>query len=404
MQSGTTLAGGYGSSLRLWAALCYLLLLGACAPQRAYDAVLVLEDIAAAGQPSCLQASTPPPRRVAVAYAVAGRSHRADLYLPTDGPPQAGIVLVPGIVPLGNEDPRLVALATTLARARFAVLTPSMPSFRDLHVQPGNVREVADAFAYLASRPELAPDGRAGMGALSYAVGLAVLGALEPDIRDRVRFILGIGGYYDLISAITYFTTGYRSVGDRWTYLKPDEYGTLVFAMSSIPYLQNLQDRAVLDRMVQLRLKNPQADIAALAPRLGPEGRAVYDLLTNSDPRRTPALIARLPPKFLAVIDALSLHNKDLGHLRARLLLVHGMDDNLIPYTESIRLAQAMPRGQARLYLIHHILVHVEFKEQPLLSRRFWTEDLPDFWRMYQAVYALLGEREQGEHVLLGEN
>jgi len=62
----------------------------------------------------------------------------------------------------------------TLARARFAVLAPELPGFRALRVRPTDAREVADAFAYLAGRPDLAPGGRVGIVAFSYASAYAL--------------------------------------------------------------------------------------------------------------------------------------------------------------------------------------------------------------------------------------
>jgi dipeptidyl aminopeptidase/acylaminoacyl peptidase len=44
--------------------------------------------------------------------------------------------------------------------------------------------------------------------------------------------------------------------------------------------------------------------------------------------------------------------------IRARLLLVHGVDDRAVPYTESLRLAAARPEG-TRVVLVH-LLDHVE--------------------------------------------
>jgi hypothetical protein len=165
------------------------------------------------------------PRRIPVAYEVAGRKHTGDLYLPGEGKPEAGIVLASGVVPEGKDNARLVAFATTLARARFAVLAPELSGFRQLRIGPSDAREVADAFVYLASRTDLAPGTRVGIGASSYAVGPAVLAALEPDIREQVRIIVGVGGYHDFVRAVPFFTTGYFEDGGGWEYLKPDDYG-----------------------------------------------------------------------------------------------------------------------------------------------------------------------------------
>lgn len=375
------------------APLALLFLLAVYAPMPAYESLLVFADTAAGSGPSRLKATTPAPRRMPVAYEVAGRKHTGDLYLPGEGKPEAGIVLVPGAVPEGKDEERLVAFATTLARARFAVLVPELSGFRRLRIGPSDAREVADAFAYLASRTDLAPGTRAGIGAFSYAVGPAVLAALQPDIREQVRFIVGVGGYYDFGRAVRYFTTGYFEQDGEWTYLKPDDYGKMVLVYSSMPYLSNPRDRELLEAMVARKLKDIEAEVSDLAAALGAEGRSVYELVTNADPLRAQALLGALPAPLYADLQALSLHDKDLGRLKARLILVHGRNDDLIPYPESIALADAVSASQARLYLINQILGHVDLSLGHILSWQFLSRELPDIWRMWRALDALLAER-----------
>lgn len=361
--------------------------------QRGYQALLVLSDIAAGQSPSPIKLRTLPPTRQMLAYQVSGRTRTGDLYLPGQGRPRAGMVLLPGIVPQGGRDPRLVTFASTLARAGFAVLVPDFPAFRQLQIRPGDARIAADAFHYLAGQPNLAPAGRAGMGAFSYAVGVAVLASLQADIRTQVRFILGVGGYHDIGAVVRFFTTGYFQHEGQWFHLRPDPYGQWVFVNSSLPYLHSPADKQILQSMVRLKLQNPRADLAPLAAHLGPEGGALYTLLTNHDPNQTPALLHALPSQLQAALAGMTLVDKPLQDLRARLILVHGMDDNLVPYPESIALARAVPPAQARLYLIHRILIHVEFDQASWASWRFWREDLPDYWRLFRAIYALLGEQ-----------
>jgi hypothetical protein len=245
----------------------------------------------------------------------------------------------------------------------------------------------------LAEHPDLTPAGRLGIVALSFSVGLAVLAALEGEVRERVRFILGIGGYCDLPATIAYFTTGYMRLDREREYLAPDPYGKLVLASSGLPYLSDPRDREILAEMVQRKLKDPAADVASLEPQLGPEGQAFYRLLTITDPDRFPTLLDRIPSGIRQLITDLSLHNKDLSGLQARLILVHGKDDVIIPYSQSIALARAVPKEQVELFIIEHVLRHVELRPRTLLSWSFWTIDVPDFWRLHQAIAALLQER-----------
>jgi hypothetical protein len=370
-----------------------LAVLTGCAPARHWEAALVLADVAAGEAPSRLKAKTAAPARAPVSYTVSGRDRTGDLYTPGEGAARAGIVLVPGAVPLGKDDPRIVAFATTLARARFAVLVPEIEGFRQLRIQPSDARVVADAFVWLAGRDDLAPAGRAGMAAFSYGVGPALLAALQEDARMRVRFVVGVGGYHDLSRAVRYFTTGYYRAAGAWQYLTPDDYGKLVLVSSAQSYLGEA-DAELLAAMAERRLKDRAADLSDLAARLGPAGRAVYDLVTNSDPEAFPKRFAALPARLRADLAALSLHDKDLGGLAARLILVHGRNDDLIPWTESVALAAAVPPGQARLYLLDAILGHVDLSLSHVLTWQFLSRELPDILRMGRAVDALLAERE----------
>lgn len=365
------------------ALLAGVLLQAGCSPRRGYEAVLVLADIAARDQPSRLKEATPAPERRPVAFTFEGRPYRGDLYLPGEKA-RSALLLVPGAAEAGKEDPRLVAFATTLARARFTVLVPDIASLRELKVNPGNAREIGEAFAWLVSRPELAPGGRGGMVAFSYAAGPAVLAALEPEIRERTGFILAVGGYHDLVQVLTFFTTGWFRQDGEWRYLEPNEYGKWVFVLSNLDRLDDPADRALLQTMAKRKMADLDAGLDDLAAQLQGQGKALYAFITNREPQRAPELLRQLPQGIRADITALDLANKDLSHLSARLLLIHGYDDSIIPFTESIALAAAVPKGQARLFLVDG-LAHVDL--EPGLRSRF---------RLWRAINALLVERDAG--------
>ncbi len=377
---------------RLWG-LALALLVG-CAPITAvtepmcvpsYESLLMLADLSAGQGPSRLKQITPWPDRRLVDYTVDGRFYTGDLYR-LSAAPQAAIVLVPGAAQKGKDDPRLVSLAYTLARVRFAVLVPDMTGVRDLKVRPSDIQEVADAFTYLASRRELAPEGRVGIGGHSYAVGPAILAAMQPELRDQVRFVYGIGGYYDITNVIRFFTTGYYRLEptEPWRYLAPNDYGKWVFVLSNVDRFSE-PDRSTLTQMAERRISDPKAPIEELAMRLEAEGRSLYELLSNTDPERTPALLEALPAGIWSDMQALDLSRRGLSDLRARLILIHGEDDTIIPYTESIRLDRAVPSYQARLFLLRG-LQHVDIRGL----------GIRDAWRLSCALEAILMERRLG--------
>ncbi len=276
----------------------------------------------------------------------------------------------------------LVAFANTLARARFTVLVPDIANLRALQVRASDARGIADAVAYLASLDGVAAHGRLGIAAISYAVGPALIAALEPDVSERVRFVVAIGGYHDIEAVVTFFTTGYyrERPGAPWRYREPNAYGKWVFVASNAGRVRDAADRATLDAIARRKLKDLDADVSDLAADLGAEGRAVSALLANTDPERVPALIAALPAGVRAEIAALNLALKDLGRLGARLILVHGRDDDIIPFTESRALAAAV--DGADLFVIDGF-AHLDALPRGLGQLQLW-----------RAIYRLLEERD----------
>lgn len=362
--------------------LCIVLITGAaCVLLWQSDTVLFLEDLAAGNEESRLKNRTPTPTLLAIEYEILGFRYQADLYQSSEAP-LAGIVLTPGVAKDGRDDSRLVALATTLARFRFIVLVPDIHNLRDLKIRAEDSRTIRDAVTYLVSRPEFPTQAPIGIGAFSYAVGPAILAALNPIVREKVGFVLSVGGYYDVTQAITFITTGYFRYKNEWHFLEPNEYGKWVFIMSNVERLSDPIDENNFRIIVQRKMNNSNIAIDDLVTDLSTEAASILTLLQNKNPELVPSLIADLPTTISADLNALNLSNKDLNQLKAKLILLHGTDDNIIPYTESIALANAVAENQAELFLIDG-LMHVNVHPK-ILNK----------WAMLRAIDEFLNVRE----------
>lgn len=323
----------------------------------------------------------PAPARTSVSYDVEGRSYKGDLYLPEK--PKAGALLVPGALAAGKDDRRLVAFAGVMADADFAVLIPDIPAIRHLRLRASDAEDIADAVTYFSRRPELAKKPL-GIVAFSYAAGPTLLAVLQPDTASRIAFVAAVGPYYSADAVLTFFTTGYfRSDAGAWNHVTPNAYGKWLFVASNASVVTNDNDRALLSEIARRKLEDPDADVAPLAAKLGPEGRSVYDFTVNTDPTRAPVLIAALPEAVKSQIAALDLKTRDLSQLSPDLILIHGQDDPIVPYTESLALLAAGPKDKTDLYLVQH-LSHVDLG----------SLDLRDAFTLWRAVYRLLVERD----------
>jgi pimeloyl-ACP methyl ester carboxylesterase len=288
----------------------------------------------------------------AVAYTgTGGSAWSGDLYAAVPGRAPTGLVVVPGAAVAGKDDPRLRRFASAMARVGFTVLVPDIESERSLRLGPDNIDAVADAVDWLAGQHL-----RVGAVAISYAVGPTILAGLREG--DKLAFIVGIGGYYDLTAVVGFFTTGRYFEDGAWRDRHPNPYGKWLFLRSNAARLWDSGDQALLGLMAERRLADPQARIDDLAPRLTPTARPIYDLMVNTQPERVPALLRALPPGVGDDIAALDLKGRDLSGLKAHLLLIHGRDDSIVPSGESRKLAAAAP--SAELFVVDD-LRHTEF-------------------------------------------
>ncbi|WP_119167678.1 alpha/beta hydrolase family protein [Algihabitans albus] len=353
-----TVAFASGTPQRAWEAARLVAVLGGATPQ---SAVVALQETAI--------------------WSEEGAARSGLLYRPANRRAEAALVLVPGADMAGQQHPLFIAFAETLASAGFLVLVPDIESLRQLRLSAADAKRIAGAVAHMAERPL----GREGvvLAAISYAVGPAVLAALDPDVSDSVAAILGIGGYHDSRAAVTFLTTGsYRGPQGEWQATEAANHGRWVFLRANVGLLPSANDRALLLEMARVRRSDPNAPIYHLVELLGPEGEAVWAVLTNDSPDRVGPLIDALPPSIREELAALSLAERDLSRLQAELILVHGRDDPILPYTESQALAAAAP--EARFYLLDS-LAHVELD----------LSTVTDGWRLFSAAWTLLSVRDR---------
>ena len=347
--------------------------------QQGYEALLFLADLAGYEIPLILD-SRPQVSRQALAFTQAGHHYQADLYQSTE-PARAGILLIHGAVSDGKDNPRLRNFAITLARSHFAVMVPNIPSLRSLKLTPETINEIEHCFSYLLTQSKLTPEGRTGMVAISVAVGPALTASLRPDIQTQVRFLLAIGGYYDLPRTLGYHATGHYQ-GPRMTQQRlPNEYAKWVFVLSHLDQLGDPSDRNLLRTIAYRKLEDPQAPTTDLVTHLKLPGRKVYDFVNNKDPAHTASLLSQLPASIQAKISELNLTNKDLSQIQGQTILVHGLDDEVIPAAESQALARVLPPDRTHLFLVNG-LQHVDTNPTTL-----------DIWRLWQAIDALLAQR-----------
>jgi len=323
----------------------------------------------------------------------------ADLYVVPDARRRAGLLITHGVLETGKDDPRLVALAKEMAACGFAVLVPELEGLKSLRLEMDESEDIVAAFRFLLSRDEV-DETSAGLFGISFAAGPIVKAATDPSIRGRVKFVVSFGGYYDTANIIRYLTTGRDEYRGHRHVEPPEIYARYVFVKNLLEHLSAEKDRMVLsglldtmEREAASGAKRWEGEAPVISPdRLTEDGRAVYDLIRNQDPDRVRSLMEATEPAVRDYLESLSVRPV-VPHLTAPVLIGHGDTDPLIPSTESLRLADAVP-DQSRVHVaILKVVSHVDTRLSVRSIREFVTTTLPSCCRFYGLIFRILKQQ-----------
>jgi hypothetical protein len=260
---------------------------------------------------------------------------RADLYRPTTA--RGALLLVHGLSRAGRRQPDLVRLAGLLASHGLVVVVPQFEGLAAFRLTGQEVADIGAALRETASISARRGVGSVGVAGFSFGAGPTLIAAADVP---NLRVVGSFGGYAQLVHVITFITTGTHEHGGRRYLQKQEEYNRWKLLAMMGGLVADQGDRRRLDAIAERRLANPADDTALLERDLGTGGQAMLALVVNRREDRVAELVAALPQSARVALDRLSPLTA-VPRIRGRLLIAHGMADESIPYTESLRLAEA---------------------------------------------------------------
>jgi fermentation-respiration switch protein FrsA (DUF1100 family) len=302
---------------------------------------------------------------------IGDRSIRMRLYDPGTSARQT-VLLVSGLHPAGIDEPRLVALARTLAEANVRVVTPDIPELSRFEITPILTDRIESSAAWLAAQSDLAPRGRIGLMGVSFSGGLAVVAAGRPSLRNRLLYVFSFGGHDDLRRVLEYFCGQLASDGcvNEAPPRPAHDYGVAVVLLNvaaravpagQVEPLQHAVRRFLwashLDRFDKPAAQREFAALRDVARTLPEPSATLLGYVNNRDVAHLgPLLLPHLRP----FVDAPALSPARSPGPNAPLFLLHGADDNVIPAVESQRLADRVGVQTPVRLLVTDLIAHAE--------------------------------------------
>ncbi|MDT8340681.1 MAG: hypothetical protein RQ751_04140 [Longimicrobiales bacterium] len=278
-------------------------------------------------------------------------------YAPPGPGPRPGWVLLHGLTRTGRRHVSLQRLARAMAASGATVVVPEVPEWVALRLAPDRTHDAVESGVRALERD---PDAAGPVGLVGFSFGgpQALRAAGQPGFRGRIGCVAAFGSYDDLGRTLDFLFTGRHELdGQRYRAL-PDPYGRWVVAANYLTRVPGCGDRDDVagalwelaaftgDHMLEAEHPRVEALRAALADRLPPGGRTLFELLappTRSATRPAPPPGAeewagKLLTAGVAADPLLAL--SDPLPVPVPVILVHGRGDTLIPFTETLRLAR----------------------------------------------------------------
>ena len=258
-----------------------------------------------------------------------GTSVRVRLAVPADGGagPWPAILLVHGAAQGGPDDARMVALQRSLAANGFAAGSIDLAGLAEFRMDAEDPARVASAAAWLASRADVAEDGRVALLGISVGGAYTLLAAADPALDGKVPAVLAFGSYADLEALLlTWMTTA--SAGAEGM-LDPHTEGRRLVLVGNVDRLVPAEERDAVAAAIRATIDgrpvprttglSPAAErVVRAAESSRPLGRADAEALLAS----MSADLRSLSPSHAASVP------------RARVFLLHATNDPVVPASQ----------------------------------------------------------------------
>lgn len=227
------------------------------------------------------------------------------------------IIVAMGVKTSEKDRPILLEFCETLSRLDYVVLWPRSVDLENDVIKFEEPKTFIDAYNFLEERKEVDKDRISYVG-FSVGSSLSLVAAEEEEINTKVRSIVFFGGYYNMLNYLSSLSTKTIVSDDKEIKWKPHE--------SAINQAEEILEKESLTL-------------------------AQFGKEESLDPNLINKLLRFSP-------------DQNIDSLKAKIFILHEKSDSFVPYTESIKLKQALENKEIPVvYYQANLFEHVQPKK-----------------------------------------
>lgn len=255
------------------------------------------------------------------------------------------ILTVHGMSVYGNKDPRFINVCKSFAGCGYIVISPKFNTIQNLIIDPASITEIKKAIDLITGDNGICPESRLSIFTNSFSGNLSLIASSDMSLSHKVKSVCTIGSYCNIEKILTYLLVNPDS----------DPYGRFIVLKNFLKY--SLNDPEEIEKALDIAIRdnffnNDPPLLNSFIKRLSIKNRDILLRLLN-DPgyRLYHWNIIRNSQEIIKMREELSL-SQHLKKITASILIIHGIEDNVIPSDESVNLFTELKKANIDSRLI----------------------------------------------------
>ena len=267
------------------------------------------------------------------------------------------LILYPGASPYAEEHPKILMLGTLLAQIGYTVYIPRIPPLKNLDISEVNVGWFIHFYQWLLDVKKVEAQQTAMVG-ISYGGGMMLKALLK--IKEQSpwpKTIMTYGTFSDAESTIKFLLTGEIKLRGEIHHIPPHEWGLIVIFHNFLKNLNLEWDTAAVQNVIQLHIQEKFDEQAQQMAGLPPDqNQIVQSIISGKASPVVKDLAWEIISNEQDTFKTLS-PKQWCNDINQKIFILHGANDSMVPYTESIQLAEYLTDYEL---LITHLYEHKE--------------------------------------------
>ncbi len=265
------------------------------------------------------------------------------------------IIIFLGASPDGEKHKAVNLLAKNLASLGYNVFIPRIPPLMQLNISNENVKWMRFIYNFIQKRKDVDKKNIIGFG-ISYGGGMLLKASLEKEFQNnplKSAYLYGSGCNANTI--LKFITNGEFEINGQIEKIKPHDWGLTVFFHHFMNEIDFGFKKDKIREVIQLRVNGNKEESNKKIKNLNDKEYNIVNAITSG----------HINDEVQKIVDEVlknkSDYIKDLSckkicqNIDMKVFILHGANDNMIPYTESIQLKKLLPNSELLIsYLFEH--------------------------------------------------